>query len=1240
MNDSSPKANADHNLLFGVLAWQAGVIRESQLLEAMKTWTFSKQKSLGEILLEQDVVSEGQISQLEQMVALHLQLHNNDAAEALQSISSIPDITNSLQQHLPDEQVQASLGHLGQSPRRAFEREIEATLDATAPHVGAAGEARFRILRPFARGGLGEVFVARDQEVNREVALKEIQPQYANNLESRSRFLLEAEVTGALEHPGIVPVYGLGQYPDGRPYYAMRFIKGDSLKEAIQSFHEDSSFSESDKLLQRRQLLGRFVDVCQAVSYAHSRGVLHRDLKPGNIMLGKYGETMVVDWGLAKLANRDDETDDSAEQSIHPSSGSGVTPTVMGSAVGTPAYMPPEQAVGHLDKVGPTSDVYSLGATLYHILTGTAPFAGSDPVSTLKEVEQGRFQAPRELRSDIPKALEAVCLKAMSLHPSDRYESPQALADDVERFLADEPVTAIQEPAFSRIARWIRKHPTVTASTAAVVLAAVIGLSIFSSVISNKNQVLAALLDQLEDRNRELVAANERESQAKSIAEANEEDARQQSQLAMETLTSVVEDLQQGLAGVPGGGDVRRRLLETSLQKLEQVSTSFIDQTRIDSQTLSALLSMGDVVREIGTDLPSAGSESMAEVQISATDLAQQFYARAMQIADSLVAASPEKLQPKIDLVSCHLSLGEINIFSNNTDEANTHFSNAAAIAEELRKTNARDVIVLTNLALAYERQGKVRLLQGDMEDALDVTTKSIAIREELILLEPEYTLHKADLAASHIDLGDVQLQLGNTPAGFEAYQKGLRATEELLADDPSLAKAQRAASILTERLGDTYIKLGNVEKALQSFQDMLSMRERLVASDPGNLEHQKNLAQAYAKLGTIYVAVRAANPAVESLSKAVEMAEPLASADAKDLKAKRVLLMAQVKLGEAHTLFGDAQDGLNACLEALKIGNAIAAEDPQNPFVQTDLSVVYDNIGFAHKDLGNSTEALEAYNKSLSIRKALVDANPESRQIQRDITVAYNNIGKLHRDIGNTAEALQAFQATMAISKKLAEENRNDGQAQQDLVIDYYNVASMHEANDDYATAAEFYELALQLANQMIAADQYADVMRGNLESLKESISLARLADTALGDWDLLMQAPEEELPALLSLRGAKFSQVGRLEEAAQAANKLCEYDSATSNQLYNAACILALATASIDPAIEDDASEAKQQQRTAWIEQSLAALKRSIEAGFDDFEHIRNDSDLDAIRETPEFQELLPKASLDQPALQDAGD
>ena len=196
--------------------------------------------------------------------------------------------------------VDASLAQVGTLPA---EQGPDAPTLTYAVGPAAGDGRRFRILRLHDRGGLGEVFVARDEELRRDVALKQIQDRFADDEHSRARFLVEAEITGGLEHPGIVPVYGLGRHDDGRPYYAMRFIKGENLKHAADHFHEADAPGRDpgERALELQKLLRRFLAVCDAVAYAHSRGVVHRDLKPGNVMLGPFGETLVVDWGLAKV---------------------------------------------------------------------------------------------------------------------------------------------------------------------------------------------------------------------------------------------------------------------------------------------------------------------------------------------------------------------------------------------------------------------------------------------------------------------------------------------------------------------------------------------------------------------------------------------------------------------------------------------------------------------------------------------------------------------------------------------------------------------------------------------------------------------------------------------------------------------------------------------------------------------------------------------------------------------------
>jgi len=226
--------------------------------------------------------------------------------------------------------------------------------ESTAPGI------RLRILRPHAKGGLGQVWVALDTELDRPVALKEVQDRHADNPSSRTRFVAEAEITGKLEHPGIVPVCGLGRHCDGRPFYAMRFIQGHSFKEAIDEFHADEALKRDAgrRALRLRELRRRFTDVCNAIAFAHSRGIVHRGLKPANVVLGPFCETLVVDWGLAKttgrLVGRGTETPEPESDGpicISALSGS-PDETLPGTPVGTPSFMSPEQACGKIDRVG------------------------------------------------------------------------------------------------------------------------------------------------------------------------------------------------------------------------------------------------------------------------------------------------------------------------------------------------------------------------------------------------------------------------------------------------------------------------------------------------------------------------------------------------------------------------------------------------------------------------------------------------------------------------------------------------------------------------------------------------------------------------------------------------------------------------------------------------------------------------------------------------------------------------
>ncbi len=409
--------------------------------------------------------------------------------------------------------------------------------------------------------------MAHNSELHRDVALKFLKSDRAHDEDSLRRFLQEAEVTGRLEHPGVVPIYALGTDADGSPCYAMRFIHGETLQDALNAFHEAESPGRdpSDRSLALRELLNRFVSICNTVGYAHSRGILHRDLKPQNVMLGKYDETLVVDWGLAKPISSEGAAQPAGEEKLTPISGSGYgTPTV--GVVGTLSYMSPEQAQARWDVVGPASDIFSLGATLYAILTGRAPYQGKSLGEIYQRVEWCQFPKPRELRSQVPRALEAICLKAMAAKPEDRYATTLDLASDVRRWLADEPVSAYREPLPARAWRWVRGHKPLVSAAVVLLVSAVVGLAINDRIVRHErdraerahDQAFAAEGRAVKARN-DAEAARQHEATARALADTNSAFARK---AVDEMFIYVAEDR---FPRVPGIVRIREEIVQRAL---------------------------------------------------------------------------------------------------------------------------------------------------------------------------------------------------------------------------------------------------------------------------------------------------------------------------------------------------------------------------------------------------------------------------------------------------------------------------------------------------------------------------------------------------------------------------------------------------------------------------------------------------------------------------------------------------
>jgi serine/threonine protein kinase len=284
---------------------------------------------------------------------------------------------------------------------------------------------KYTVVKELARGGMGTVYLAEDTELNRLVAIKVLTSEVTDDL--RNRMVREAQIIARLEHPGIVPVHDVGVLPDGRIYYAMKFVRGSRLDE-----YAGQGASLKDRLR-------KFQAVCDAVAFAHAHAVIHRDLKPQNIMIGSFGEVLILDWGVAKILRNPVSSE--AETLLLPAPESNGD-TAHGTIIGTRDYMSPEQARGEIDQLDERADVYSLGAVLYFLLTARPPSA----------------TRPRSINPQVSKAAEAICLKAMARESGSRYSSAAELSADIGRLLDAEPVSAYRENAVEKVSRWVSKN--------------------------------------------------------------------------------------------------------------------------------------------------------------------------------------------------------------------------------------------------------------------------------------------------------------------------------------------------------------------------------------------------------------------------------------------------------------------------------------------------------------------------------------------------------------------------------------------------------------------------------------------------------------------------------------------------------------------------------------------------------------------------------------------------------------
>jgi serine/threonine-protein kinase len=1126
MAESSP-VDTDRNLLFGVLALQAALIDNDQFAQACAAWATRKQQPLAELLVERSWLTAEDRGEVERLLQRHLTRHGSSRASlAHLNPRRLRDSLAGVQ----DAELTQSLATL--TP------PAEPGPSATVDYVPESRE-RYSLTRLHAKGGIGQVWLAHDADLGRDVALKELRPDRRAQPEALARFLEEAQITGQLEHPGIVPVYELVRTgPDRKPFYTMRFLRGRTLSEAGKSYHQQRAAGAASRLA-LRELLNALVATCQAVAYAHSRGVLHRDLKGQNVVLGDFGEAVVLDWGLAKVGDDPDRTG-SGEGDV-----TGMLPvaveasdsreeTLPGQVLGTPGYMAPEQAAGRRDLVGPRSDVYGLGAMLYEILTGQPPFRGSSREEVIRKVTSDPPLPPAALVPGTPAALQAICLKALAKQPAERYASAGDLARDLQRFLADEPVTAHRDAWPTRLARWGRRHRPLVTGAVALLVAAVVALTAGSVLLGQANA-------QIE---------HERQQATEQRDRANE-NFQKALQAVNDYFTTVSEN--RLLKGpLPGLQPLRKELLTTALTYYQDFARQHGEDPALQAELAAALRRLGTITAEIGSK-----EEALQALQ------------NAVGLYEDLVRTRPGDFATRRGLAQSLEKLGDAQEPTGRGAEALQSYQKAIAIGEELAREQP-DEDVLFDLASACNGLGKLQGFRGKPVEAGQAYGRASALLTRLVEQHPQTGKYRSLLAGVSNNIGMVQMyNLSQYEPAIGSFRRAIAMQEKLLSEDPNDVQAQNFLAVHYMQMANAYYYLRRQAECNEANQHMAQILDRLVRENPrvsryrtGLAQGYVNLAQGHVQAGEVVTGLRIAQQAIDLMERSLrdfpeepdfhytlacaqegyagglrvqgryaEMIAPLQQAivhqrqavarSPEDMFYQQSLGWHYFHLAEAHIGMRQPAEALKAWQQTAAVWDECARTHPSDIGFLSRLPGKYLQMAEKQSAAGLHEAALQSRRRALEVAEQVVRAKPENPAFRQTLATSAHDLGEALVHQGRPLDALPPLQQALQEQQSLVE--RTPGAAPR------RQLASMHST----------YARAQVAANQRAGALRSLQAARAVLEKLPErgpndhySLACILAQASALGAADRAAADADQAVAALRQAVAAGYKDARRLAE------------------------------------------------------------------------------------------------------------
>jgi len=732
------------------------------------------------------------------------------------------------------------------------------------------------ILGVLGRGGMGVVYKALQPGLNRLVALKMILAgEYAGRREV-ARFRSEAEAVAQLQHVNIVQIYEVGE-DAGRPYFSLEYIDGVSLSKKV-----------NGTPLPPRQAAELLMQLAHAVEYAHQKGIIHRDIKPANVLLTADGIPKLTDFGLAKRVQ--DE--------------SGQTRT--GTVLGTPSYMPPEQAEGRLQEVGPRSDVYSLGAVLYDMLTGRPPFRGTTMLDTLQMVQKQEPVAPTELQPKVPHDLQTICLTCLHKEPARRYASAAALAEDLRRFLAGEPILARLAGAGERLWRWCRRNPRVAALSAALVFLLVIwaitSSALYSIAVRNERKAQENEATAIKEADR--AQMNEQKAiEEAARAQANAETARSRQQNAFLAMVSLGGELQKRLRSRrlseqlgPQARLLQQQLIDVLRNKMLEIAGESESRGVHSFGTVALHQQLGDLLLQFGQGKQALrqyeegckiiqkevqeqpnNDRARANLGIMMMRLgdialevngdakaARDYYQKGWDLHNEVCVHPHDRdfpAQQKAIVLSHHaLRLGRACLAMGRPAEAAKHFEEARKLRQEwalamARNPESRGYLVEVNMWL-----GTTAWHREDAKAFTQYFQEALQLMEALIKESPRYVEFKGDLAEVYAAQAEGLTRLGRLDEARTSYQRAWENLKLVMENDPDNPKPLPMLALLHERLGADAQRRGQQPEAHKYYQEALNIRQEFTRLEPENRVCQAAFLLALARCGKPVEAARGAD--------------------------------------------------------------------------------------------------------------------------------------------------------------------------------------------------------------------------------------------------------------------------------------------------------------------------------------------------------------------------------------------